>query len=46
MLEYTALAFGYRHLLLLAIAFYALSSALYHGPALFQSRRALAPAAA
>jgi hypothetical protein len=46
MLEYTALAFGYRHLLLLAIAFYAISSLLYHGPALLHTRRVLAPAPA
>ncbi|HEV2124494.1 MAG TPA: hypothetical protein VGW38_17205, partial [Chloroflexota bacterium] len=35
MLEYTALLFGYRHLLLLALAFYAVSSFLLHRGDLF-----------
>ncbi len=35
MLEYAALAFGYRHLLLVALAFYALSALLLHRRTLF-----------
>jgi hypothetical protein len=47
MLEYTALVFGYRHLLLFALASYALSALLLHLPALFTSLRgASAPHAA
>jgi hypothetical protein len=47
MLEYAALAWGYRHLLLIALAFYAVSAALYHGPALLtpRLRRRLTPVA-
>lgn len=43
MLEYTALALGYRHLLLVALAFYALSALLLHRhrlPLLSRGRRA------